>query len=478
MWRLEGTWGEQVWKNCPPYSIILDFLSPIFEYRGALDIVIVRRYKGFFTLHVTWNAEKGGTGLVSRIFYGWWVVLACFFITLYRSGALSYGFTAFFEPIVEEFGWSYTQVSIAFSLRGLEMGILAPTMGFLVDRFGSRKLTFSGVLILGLGFILLGLSNSLGMFYGAFILLVLGGSGCAATVLMTAVAHWFRRNVGKALGLVGCGFGAGGILIPLIVWLIDLYQWRTTLIILGFGMWAMGIPLSFIIRDRPEQYGYLPDGEIPPGPSSSHRDRDRKEGSFKEVLKSGNLWKLSVAEVIRHMIAMAITTHVMPYLSSIGMSRTASAFVATSIPLFSIIGRFGFGWLSDIFDKRNVLVVLYCLYGVGTLSFSYIYMKWLIFPFLILFSLSYGGTSSVRGAIVMEYFGRATFGRVLGIMMGVSSLGTIIGPAVAGWTFDNTGRYHPVWLWFAGTTVIIIVLILRLKARHQISEAKEVTPIS
>ena len=71
---------------------------------------------------------------MARIFYGWWVVLACFLITLYRSGALSYGFTAFFEPIVEEFGWSYTQVSIAFSLRGLEMGILAPIMGFLVDR--------------------------------------------------------------------------------------------------------------------------------------------------------------------------------------------------------------------------------------------------------------------------------------------------------------------------------------------------------
>ena len=140
------------------------------------------------------------------------------------------------------------------------------------------------------------------------------------------------------MGPVGCGFGAGGILIPLIVWLIDLYQWRTTLIMLGLEMWAMGIPLSFAIRHRPEQYGYFPDGEIPAEPSSSHGGRDREEGSFKEALKSGNLWKISVAEVIRHMIAMAVITHVMPYLDSIGMSRAASAFVATSIPLFGIIG--------------------------------------------------------------------------------------------------------------------------------------------
>jgi MFS family permease len=390
--------------------------------------------------------------------------------SLYRSGSLSYGFTAFFEPIVEEFGWSYTQVSIAFSFRGLEMGILSPLMGFLVDRFGPRKLAFSGVLIIGFGLILLGLTNSLVMFYSAFALFVFGASGCSSTVFMTAAAHWFRRNVGKSMGIVGCGFAAGGILIPLIVWLIDLYQWRTTLIILGVGMWALGIPLSLIIRHRPEQYGYLPDGEIPAKPNFNHKGRDREEGSFKEALKSGNLWKMGVAEVIRNMIAMAITIHVMPYLSSVGMSRATSAFVATSIPLLSIIGRVGFGWLGDIFDKRRLMVLLYCFFGMGTLVFSYIHIKWLIFPFLLLFSTAWGGGQPLRAAIVMEYFGRVSFGRVLGITSGIGAIGGVIGPAVAGWTFDTVESYQPVWLWFAGTTLLAIVLILQLKAPHQINE--------
>jgi sugar phosphate permease len=407
---------------------------------------------------------------MATIFYGWWIVLACFFLTLYRGGAGTYGFTAFFEPIVEEFGWSYTNVSIAFSLRGLEMGTLAPFVGFLVDRFGPRKLVFSGVLITGFGLILLGLTTSLAMFYGAFVLFTIGASGCSGIVFMTAAAHWFRRNVGKAMGIIACGGAVGGVLIPLIVWLIDVYQWRTTLIILGLVMWALGIPLSFVIRHRPEQYGYLPDGEIPTEPSSGYQIRDRGEGSFKEALKSGNLWKLSVAEVIRHMIAMAIVTHVMPYLSSIGFSREASAFVATSIPLLSIIGRFGCGWFSDIFDKRRVLVVLYCLFGMGTLAFSYIHMKWLIFPFLLLYSTAFGGVMPLRGAMVREYFGRASFGKVSGIISGTGAIGTIIGPAVAGWTFDTVGSYQPVWIWFAGTNVIAIVLILLLKAPHQMSE--------
>jgi len=407
---------------------------------------------------------------MAGIFYGWWIVFACFLMACYVGGALFYGFTAFFEPIVEEFGWSHTQVSIAFSLRGLEMGILAPIMGFLVDRFGSRKLIFSGTFIVGFSLILLGLTNSLLMFYSAFIFLALGASGCASTVLMTAVAYWFRRNVGKAMGIVACGFGAGGILIPLIVWLIDLYQWRTTLFILGLGMWALGIPLSLVIRHRPEQYGYSPDGEIPTEPGSIHGDLDREEGTFKEALKSGNFWKIGLAEATRMMITMAVIIHIMPYLSSIGMSRSNAAFVATSIPLLSVIGRFGFGWLGDIFDKRYVLAWTYCLIGMGTLAFSSIHAKWLIFPFLLLFPPAFGGTVSLRGAIVSEYFGMASFGRLFGIIIGMSAIGGVIGPAAAGWTFDNLGGYQPVWLFFAGTTVIAIILLLRLKAPGQMSE--------
>jgi sugar phosphate permease len=405
---------------------------------------------------------------MGKIFFGWWIVLACFLIAFYRGGACLFGFTAFFEPIAEEFGWSYTQVSIAFSLRGFEMGILAPIVGFLVDRFGPRKLAFSGTLIVGFALILLGRTNSLFTFYSAFIFLALGSAGCASTVFMTTVAHWFRRNVGKAMGIVACGFGAGGILIPLVVWLIDVYQWRSALLILGFGMWALGIPLSFVIRHRPEQYGYSPDGVIPPGPSSSHEGPNIEEDvTVKEALRSRNFWTIGVAETIRMMITMAVITHVMPYLSSIGMSRPSSAFLATSIPLLSIIGRFGFGWLSDIFDKKCVLATVYGLFGMGTLAFSYIYVKWMIFPFLVLFPPAFGGAVSLRGATVREYFGRTSFGRLIGIILGMSAIGGIIGPAAAGWTFDNLGGYHPIWLSFAGTTFIPLVLILRLQLPRQ-----------
>ncbi len=229
----------------------------------------------------------------------------------------------------------------------------------------------------------------------------------------------------------------------------------------------------FVLRHTPEQYGYFPDGDITAEPTAipGGQDWDRKEAvNFRKVLKSGNFWTVGITEAIRMMILMAVITHVMPYLSSIGMSRPSAALVATSIPLFSIIGRFGFGWLGDIFDKKYVMAWTFFLFGIGTLAFSYIHQKWLIVPFVLLFSPAYGGGLSVRGAIVRDYFGRARYGTVIGIIFGMAAMGGVIGPFVAGWAFDTVGSYQSVWLAFAGTTVIAIILLLRLKSPHQMSK--------
>ena len=402
------------------------------------------------------------------VFYGWWMVAACFSIALYVGGALFYGFTGFFEPIVREFGWSYTQVSVAFSLRGLEMGILAPVTGILVDRFGSKKLILAGASIIGLALILLSFTHSLVMFYTAFVLMAIGTSGCATTVLMTAVAHWFRKNAGKAMGIVTCGFGAGGILVPLIVWLIDRCGWRTSLIVLGLSMWALGIPLSFFIRHKPEQYGYLPDGGKMADQGADPAGDETDEGlSLREAIRGRNFWIIGIAETIRLMINMGIITHVMPYLSSLGISRSGAALVATAVPVMSVAGRLGFGWVADLFDKKRVMVVTYCAFSLGILVFSYVNFRWLLIPFLFLFAPALGGGISLRSVIIREYFGRASFGKVLGMIVGMAAIGSVMGPTAAGWTFDHMGTYRPIWLFFAGTSLVALILILYLRPPHK-----------
>ena len=402
--------------------------------------------------------------MIKKIFYGWWIALACSLVGFYVHGVIFFGFTAFFEPIREEFGWSYAEISFAVSLRGIEMGVFAPFVGFLVDRFGPRKLIFWGVIIVGLGLFLLSLTKSLAMFYGSFLLIAFGAGGCAAGVTTTAVANWFQRKVGIALGLVGSGIGAGGLVVMLIVRLIDLYQWRTALVILGLGMWALGIPLSLVIRNRPEPYGYLPDGDLSNSPVQTTKIRDKRvEIGLTEALKMRSFLYLNIAEAIRMMTIMTVLTHVVPYLNSVGMTRYSAGLLAGSIPLIGIIGRFGLGWLGDVFDKRHVMALTFVLISLGTLAFAYVQVRWVIIPFLLLFPLGHGGSMVLRGSILREYFGRNSFGKIIGVIMASGATGRIIGPTLAGLVFDTLGSYHFIWFVLCGLTGLTTVLILRIK---------------
>jgi MFS family permease len=287
--------------------------------------------------------------MIKNVFYGWWIVFACFLISLYVGAAVFFGLTAFVSPLREEFGWSYTQISFAASLRGLEMGVFAPIIGFLADRFGSKKLLLAGVVAIGLGLVLLSLTRSLTMYYASFLLLALGAGGCTSVVTMTAVANWFKKKVGMALGIMASGFGAGGLLVPIIVGLIDRYDWRVTLIILGGGMWAVGIPLSLIVRDKPEEYDQVPDGETHKA-AILRQDVQTEDTDieFREAVRDKSFLYLNITETVRMMMVTAVTIHVMPYLSSIGVSRASSGLVAAAIPFVSIAGRFSFGLLGDL----------------------------------------------------------------------------------------------------------------------------------
>ena len=402
----------------------------------------------------------------SKVFYGWWVVAAAFFISLYVAGSINYGFTSLFEPIVSDLGWSYTQISFAFSLRGLEMGLLAPLLGILADRWGPRRLIFGGAIIAAGGLVLLSRAMSLGMFYGAFVVISIGVGCCTMTVLMTAVANWFRQRIGIASGIAVCGFGFSGVLVPVMVKLIEMYGWRQTLTILALGMLVVVLPLSLLIRHKPEQYGSLPDGRA--GEPAAFNDKPSppqqaiEEVKVKQALKSSSFLRMALAFTCHPLITSAIVTHVMPYLGSVGVSRVRASLVATAIPLISIGGRLGLGWLGDRVDRRWVSAGAITLIGLGMFccGLAPTAGMWLIVPFIVFLGVGYGGTNALRVSMVREYFGRANFGTVFGFLTGINMLGVIVGPPLAGWVYDSWGSYQGIWFIFAGLPVAAIIAIL------------------
>ncbi|MFC2025547.1 MFS transporter, partial [Chloroflexota bacterium] len=402
-----------------------------------------------------------------KVFYGWWIVGACFVISVLVSGIVNLGFTAFFEPITKEFGWSYAQISLAASLRGVELGILAPLVGFLIDRWGLRRLMVGGSILVASGFLLFSRVSSLGMFYLAFALIAIGMSTCVNTALMIAVANWFRKRLGLVVGIVTSGVGLGGFLVPIITMLIDTLGWRTAVFILGLSILVTILPLSLLIRHKPEQYGYLPDGEVSTPvevgePLSSPKSVEISI-SANQAIRSRVFWHIALAIMALVFAVYAVITHIMPYLSSIGIIRSTSSLVALAIPMVSIFGRLGAGWLSDRIGRRRVFVLGFILITMGMLFFSYAgEAVWLLVPFVFTFSVGWGAGATTRVALLRQYFGRASFGTILGFVSGVAVIGTIAGPPVAGWVFDTWGSYQGIWLAIAALTLTAVVLTLTM----------------
>ncbi len=401
-----------------------------------------------------------------RIFYGWLIVGACFIVAFYVGGVVYFGFTAFFEPIANEFGWSYTQISFAASLRGMEVGLLSPAVGILIDRWGPRWIMFGGLILAGFGLIFISQTTSLAMFYGGFAMVAVGTSACSGAVVMTAVANWFNRKIGIATGITISGVGLGGLMIPLIVKLIDIFQWQTALFIFGLGFCIVISPLALILRHRPEPYGYLPDGAenaatIPTAAQEIKYDSKSDIGA-KQALRSRAFWHISLALTVQFIAFTAVTTHVMPYLSSIGIDRSTSGLIATTLPVISIGGRLSSGWFSDKFNKIRVTVVYCAVTLIGLLLFYYIPQVgiWLVVPFAIFIGIGWGGHSTIRAALTREYFGRSSFGTIIGLMAGFIAIVGVVGPPLAGWIFDISGSYSFAWLLFAFLLFIALIILM------------------
>ncbi len=163
-------------------------------------------------------------------------------------------------------------------------------------------------------------------------------------------------------------------------------------------------------------------------------------------------------------MTFAVITHVMPYLSSIGISRYTAGLIAMAIPLTSVTGRLTFGWLSDEMDRRWLAAGASLLVAVGLLWFDFASAKviWMLIPFLLFLGIGYGGYVPLIPSLVKQHFGITHFGTIYGFVTGIAMLGSVLGPPLAGWVFDTYGNYQGIWLAMAGLSVVAIVSMLTI----------------
>ena len=164
------------------------------------------------------------------------------------------------------------------------------------------------------------------------------------------------------------------------------------------------------------------------------------------------------------LINNAVATHIMPYLSTMGVMRSTASLVASATPLVSIIGRLGLSWLGDKVNRKLVVVSALAMMCIGLICFEFASRTetYLLIPLIVIFGIGYGGSMAQRAALVRDYFGRTYFGTIFGVIMGITMVGAIVGAPLTGWVYDHWGSYHGVWLFLAGIAVLSLVLIISI----------------
>jgi sugar phosphate permease len=422
----------------------------------------------------------------SGIFYGWWVVFAAAFIVFLSAGTFFYGFGLLVQPLTDEFGWSRASIAGAFSLRSEVSGVAAPVIGFLLDRIGVRRITIAGVLLAAFGFVFLSQVESLFMFYIATIVIAVGMSGCGGATAAAAISQWFRRNRGKALGLMTLGGGTGGLSVVGFGWLITQYGWRDSLVILAVAQLIFCLPIAFSIRNKPDDLGLKPDGidETPTpvaalaGETAAPAAPGVSAPAFttKQALRSVVFWKVALVFGLSNYATTGLIVHQVPFLQE--QAGATVAFAALSVSLMtalSIPGRLGFGAAADRFSKIWVMVVALAFTATGLLLLATVREPWQLAYALPFFSLGFGAAVPLRSVLQAEYFGLRAFGSIQGMIITVTTLFSVVGPVLAGVMYDQSGSYRLAFVFLALGPMLAIPLVLSLRTPRTEAVAVPVT---
>ena len=384
-----------------------------------------------------------------KIFYGWFIVAACFIAT-FTCGEAVWSFGVFFKPMEKEFGWSRALISSGYTGFVLGYAISAMVAGRLADRYSPRPILFLSACLAGLGVSMCSQVQSINQL--RFFLLIGGlGAGGTFSVPTSLVQRWFYKkpHAGLALGVVLAGIGVGAIVFtPLVNYFILISGWRNAYLVVGIlFFFTIGLS-SLMVKDRPAETTII---------------LDRVE-STPNLVRSQSLTTAQILlnpsfvgiTLIACSVSFAFTTvsvHLVPYAIDIGVTPTISALALGLLGGFSVPGRIISGFIADRVRWQKIMIT--SLFGLALLILLLSILKavWMLYCFVLFYGMFHGSRVSSHVGILGEFFGMSSLGEIIGISMAISMFTGAFAPYLAGFIFDSTGSYFIAFM-------IVMMLLL------------------
>jgi MFS family permease len=398
--------------------------------------------------------------------YGWVIVGAGAVMGCVAIGAL-FSLAVFLQPMSEATGWSRTGISSAMTLDFLTMGVAAFGWGALSDRFGPRIVVLSGALLLGLGLALASRASSLLEFQLIYGIVVGIAAGAVFAPMIATVTGWFERHRSLAVSLVSAGMGVAPMTIsPFAQWLISTHDWRTAMLTIAIGAWALLVPAALLVRRPPQATA-----------SSPGMPSEGGEGmTVGQALRSPQFIVLALTFFCCCAAHSGPIFHTVSYALACGLPAMTAVTIYSVEGLAGLGGRILFGLLGDRFGARRVVVVGLMVQAVGAGSYYFTRDAGEFYAVAILFGMAYGGVMPLYAVLAREYFPMRIMGTVFGGAAMVSSLGMALGPAVGGWIFDTFHGYGYLYIASFGMGLAAVAIALAFPTPSSAQERPQAQP--
>jgi sugar phosphate permease len=380
------------------------------------------------------------------------VVLTSFLALFAIVGIALYGLPFFYDFMVRDFGWSRAQVTSGNALSKLVVG---PAFGFLagwlVDRFGPRRLMIAGIIMAGVALIGLGAIRSLAGFYLFYLFNALGYVCGGPLPNQVLLSRWFTGGRGRAMGVAYLGIGIGGAVVPfLAVWLTRAVGWQGALQGLGLLIIATALPMAWFVRESSASTA----STTPTTCTTSTTATILHRPAFYLLLLGSMCSIAAVGGTNQHLKLFLSLDH--------GYAQTAAAQIASLVLVSSLVGRLGMGWLADRIPKKYVMLLIYLLVAAAIPVLFLTGTRAAIYLFAVVFGIGLGGEYMVIPLMAAELFGVHVLGRVMGIVLAADGVGEAVAPWLVGRMRDAAGSYTSGFAALIGCALVGAVAILFL----------------
>lgn len=382
---------------------------------------------------------------LDRVYRGWWLVSGAMALQAVLAGLFFQAYGTYAAYWMQEFGWSRTTISLAYSLHRSESGLLGPLHGALLQRVSPRRVIVAGVIVLGLGFMALAFVQDFMQFILVFLSMAVGASLCGLLSLMTVLVNWFEKRRATALSLMQTGMSIGGLAVPLVALGLAVHGWRPMAFASGVVVLAVGLPIARLMRRDPELLGLRPDGAPPEaagGPTK--RVGSRPALDARQALRTWAFWSMSLAHAAAVAVVAAVSVHFVIFVvETRGLSVPLAASLLALMTGVSIAGQLLGGVLGDRVDKRVLATtgMLGHALAMGLLVLAT--TTTVVTIAALVHGVSWGLRGPLMGALRADYFGRDSFASVMGYSSLIVMFGTVGGPLLLGIVTDVTGTYAP-----------------------------------